>query len=160
MECENVHTYNMFNHRMRDLLFHSFHFLVFWLPVFENLYGLIYLSIVRCAWKKETINRKEIKPFNFFDDQNRILVDFKVHCWKFCIQKLEKTTKSTHITSVCILDLFYTHWVYNQSIFGVFYCLVLWNDLIVNKNKQIFTKGQVNIIQWSSLCLQQRIVLI
>ena len=31
MESGNVFPYYMLNHRMRYLLFHSFHFLVFWL---------------------------------------------------------------------------------------------------------------------------------
>ena len=40
MGSENVHTYNMLTHQMRDLLIHSFHFLyiyiVFWLLVFSK----------------------------------------------------------------------------------------------------------------------------
>ena len=59
MESENVHTYYMLNHQMRNLLFHSFHFLVFWLLMFENLYGLISEHSTLNMFLKKENNRKE-----------------------------------------------------------------------------------------------------
>ena len=59
MESGNVHTY-VLNNQMRDLLFHSFYFLIFWLLVFDNLQGLnwaSYLLYKMCM--KEENNRKE-----------------------------------------------------------------------------------------------------
>ena len=41
VENGNVHTYYMLNQRVQDSFFHSIHFLIFCLLVFEKLYGLI-----------------------------------------------------------------------------------------------------------------------
>ena len=79
MESWNVQTYYMSNHRIRDLLFHSFRLLVFWLLVFKTFYDLIrasYPSHKICV--KEGSNRKETMSL---DHQNKILEGFKVH---FC----------------------------------------------------------------------------
>ena len=40
MESGNVHTYNMLNNQKRDLLFHSFYCLIFWLLVLDR-YSMI-----------------------------------------------------------------------------------------------------------------------
>ena len=51
--------YYMLNQQMRDVFFHSFYFLVFWLLVCENLYGLIWAFYPSDKMKKTT----EKKPF-------------------------------------------------------------------------------------------------
>ena len=54
------HIICMLNHWMRDLLFHSFHYLVSWLLFFEKLYSLIWAS---CPSNKKYMKEKttEIK---------------------------------------------------------------------------------------------------
>ena len=52
--------------------------------------------------------------------------------------------KITQITSVPISALFYS--VYTKGIFSMFHCPNKVNNIIINKNYEIFAKGEVNII--------------
>ena len=61
---------------------------------FWNVHGVIWASYssLRMCMKEEN-NRLEKKPFQFFDDQNKILVGLKVHCWTKSYLKMGKDTK-------------------------------------------------------------------
>ena len=74
---KNGHTNYMLNYRMKDLSFQSIHFLVIWLLIIENVYGLIwasYSSHKMCM--KEENNREE--TIKVSDDLNKIFVGLKV----------------------------------------------------------------------------------
>ena len=92
---------------MRDLLFHLFHFQVFWLLVFENLDGLIwasYPSHKMCI--KEENNRKETIQV-FLMTRKKFLWASKFTAEKF-MSKIGKEIKDHAHHSVLILALFYS----------------------------------------------------
>ena len=117
MERGNVHIYYTLNHQLRDLFFHSFHFLVFWLLVFEICIVLSEHPTchLRCAWQK----KKKEKPFNcsWWPEQNsrgrqssllkrscqKIGKEIKVHIYHFCLYScpvLQCTTKAYLVCSI------------------------------------------------------------
>ena len=82
IESRNVQTYYILNHWTRDLLFHSFHFLVFWYLIFWKVVWS-YLSILPFTYDvHERRKQQRRNHLSVLEDQKKIPVDFKVHCWK------------------------------------------------------------------------------
>ena len=92
--CQGVHTYYKLNYWIRDLLFHPFHFLVFWPLVFENLYGLIWVSCPsnKMCMKKENYRKETI--WVFLKTRTKFLWALKFIAEKFISNNWKRNQRS------------------------------------------------------------------